>query len=632
MGAEERKVSDIGAEARDGLLFFLSSTPLFRGLDPQALNGLIDEVSYHRLLAGQLLFREGDPGDSLYIVKSGWLRVFVGGEAAGPPEVISELGRGEFVGEMALLTGDPRSASVGAVRDTELVRLSRSGFERLIELYPSTMLQMLRELAQRLQRGLHHRARAAAFRTIAIIPVGETPAPDAFIGEFASRLGGFGRVAMVTRRDAVECVGDQTPEAERFNYSDGAVGVWLDRLERENRFVVYVGGEAPDPWTRCCVRQADRILYVARSDADAAASGVAELVRARSEVLGPPRRDLALLHEDDSPPERTERWLSHVPADLHHHVRRGRPADVDRLVRILVGKASGLVLSGGGARGFAHLGVIRALEELGVPVDVVGGTSIGAVIAGLMAMGLDAREIHARVFDALTPPERLNDYTLPVYSLMRCRAIERRLSDAFQARRIEDLWLAYFCVSTDMTDVAMRVHREGLLSHAVRASIAVPGLYPPAIENGHVLIDGAVMNNLPAGVMRDLFGGRIVGVDVGAGHLQAVPKDVREFPSPYAALLNRLMFRRRRLARFPNIFQTIMGSVVTGNVYLQELSGTKVDFMLRPDLPGYKLTDWRLAREIADRSYIWAKPSIELWLNAGRGSAGDGALQATAPP
>lgn len=610
-------MSATGTPTRDDLLSFLSSTPLFQGLGPDALESLLGEVSARRLLAGEILFRRGDPGEGLYVVRSGWLRVFLNGEAGAPPKILCEIGKGEFVGEMALVTGAPRSASVGAVRDCDLVRLSREGFERLIEQHPRTMLQMLRELVQRMQKGAYRPVRATAFRTVAVIPVTRGAATAGFLEALRAQLDALGRAVVVRRGDAEEASGDETPEGEKFTRADGSVGVWLDRLEHGNRFVVYVADDPDESWTRCCVRQADRILYLAEAGAPADAAATAAAQERRSEVLGSPRRDLVLFHDGASAPRDTGRWLGLVPADLHHHVRRGRPADMERLVRILAGRANGLVLSGGGARGFAHLGVLRALEECGTPVDVVGGTSIGAVIAGLAAKGLNAAEIHAACIEALTPASALNDYTLPVYSLMRCRAIERRLAQAFGELKIEDLWLTYFCVSTDMTEVSMRVHREGPLAKAIRASIAVPGLYPPVIEEGHVLVDGAVMNNMPASVMRSLVDGVIIGVDVGAAHMQAVPRDTAEFPSPYATLWRRVLSRPARAAHFPNIFQTLIGSVVASNANVQEMGSKNVDFLLRPDIPGYNLTDWRQAADIAERGYAWARPAVEAWM-AGR--------------
>lgn len=610
-------MSTNGAPSRDELLSFLASTPLFHGLDPIVLEGLLGEISHRRLLAGELLFRRGDAEDGLYVVMSGWLRVFSDSTSEDAPKILVELGRGEFVGEMALITGAPRSANVGAVRDCELVRLSREGFERLIEQFPRTMLRMLRALVHRMQTASQRPRHATAFRTIAVIPIGRDPAILDFIDKLCACLGGHGATTFVKQRDAERISGERTPESERFTHADGSISVWCDRLERDNRFVGYVADDGvPSAWTRCCIRQADRVLFIAKAGEAPDASAAALALAHRSEVLGPPRRDLVLLQDDGQAPHDTERWLRNVPADLHHNVRPNRPADLERLVRILVGRATGLVLSGGGARGFAHLGVLRALEEFGIPVDAVGGTSIGAVIAGLTAMGLNAAETNARCIDALTPASALNDYTLPIFSFMRCRAIEKRLAHAFGDHRIEDLWLTYFCVSTDMTDVSMRVHRRGRLSQAVRASISVPGLYPPAIDQGHVLIDGAVMNNLPAGVMREVCEGRIIGVDVGAGHVKAVSKELKEFPSPYAVLWNRLTFRREEFAELPNIIQTIMESVVASGDYHQKLSAADVDLMLRPDIPGYKLTDWRRAAEIAERGYAWAKPAIETWLNA----------------
>ncbi len=182
------------------------------------------------------------------------------------------------------------------------------------------------------------------------------------------------------------------------------------------------------------------------------------------------------------------------PASPHHHLRG--PADYDRVVRLLTGRAVGLVLSGGGARGFAHLGVVRALREHGVPIDLVGGTSMGAILAAGVASEWSHEELVRRFKRCFVDTNPLSDYTLPLVSLVSGRKVSTLLRSELGDIDIEDLPLPYFCVSSNLTTGRMSVHQQGTLWRWLRASVAIPGVLPPVFQGGEVFVDGGAMNIL----------------------------------------------------------------------------------------------------------------------------------------
>ena len=202
-----------------------------------------------------------------------------------------------------------------------------------------------------------------------------------------------------------------------------------DDLEREHSLVIYEGDPIQGAWTDRCLRQADLVLLVA-DPADASAPG--DLERRAGEGRPSSSIELILLHKADEPPSSTIEWLRHRSAVGHHHVHSGRADSYERLARFVTGTARGLVLSGGGARGFAHIGVIKALREAAITVDVIGGSSMGAIIAAQYASGFDVDamiELNRRSFSG----SDLSDLTVPAIALRKARSTVRR--SAIDVRR-----------------------------------------------------------------------------------------------------------------------------------------------------------------------------------------------------
>ena len=269
--------------------------------------------------------------------------------------------------------------------------------------------------------------------------------------------------------------------------------------------VVFYRGDAPDsPWTHLCLRQADRIFLLARADQPlaAGAAGSAGLQGARQRPAGiaaaasrrrQRRAAGAFLAAQRAVPNPI---IICAPA-----IRR----DVARLARFIAGRAVGLVLAGGGARGFAHIGIIKALKEAGVPFDQSGRHLDGRHHrrrpgAGMGRGGNDRAD--ARRCSSTDNP--LNDFTLPLIALVRGKKVSAMLREHFGDVRIEELPHALLLRSPPTSPPgASMIHRDGMLWRALRASVALPGILPPVTHHGHLLVDGGVMNNLPVDVMRE---------------------------------------------------------------------------------------------------------------------------------
>ena len=257
-----------------------------------------------------------------------------------------------------------------------------------------------------------------------------------------------------------------------------------------------------------------------------------------------------------------------------------------RLARILTGQSVGLVLSGGGARAYAHVGAIRALRERGVPIDFVGGVSMGAIIAAGLAMGWPDDELERRIREAFVETSPLDDIAFPILAMTHGLKVNDRLAHHFKDTEIADLWLPFFCLSSNLTTGAYHMHKRGLLRAALRASIALPGILPPATDQNDVLVDGAVMKNFPADVMRASQLGPIVGVDVTTSGRSITADDVAR-PSSVWRWLASGQWRRG-----PPIVSVLMRSATISTSRDLAAAHEATDLLVTPDVSKVEIRDF----------------------------------------
>jgi len=570
---------------------WLGRTELLAGAETAALEALERELMWESFPGGEVLVRQGDAGECMWFVVRGRLRVSTR-QADGVAHAVGEIGAGECVGEMALLSKAPRAATVKVVRDAELLRLPRSAFDRLVGAHPEAMLRLSRAIVGRLQRTLGARPTQFAERTVALLAAEPGVPLAAFAEVLSAELSRMARTALL----------DGTAETRQTVASGGSAP----------EVVVLVCDATRTSWTTRCLRQADDLVVVARADGDVRPGPLEQEALAAAG-----RREagchLVLLQSPERTPRGTKAWLAARPGVHHHHVRPGRVADHARLARLLSGRAIGLALSGGGARGFAHIGVLRALHEAGVPVDVIAGTSMGAMIAAVHALG-HAPDVILDRCRAWTRERPWGDYTLPLASIVRGRRVRRALANLLGNAQIEDLWLPYACITSNLTRATADAHTEGPLVHLVLASNSVPGLAPPVYHLGDVHVDGGVMDNLPVGVLRKMGAGRVIAVDVGAELRVTAPTELDECPSGWALLWDRL---RRRPWRAPPVFVSLTRAFTLASDERAQAAGRDADLTLRPPLDRYASSDFKHIDSIAEIGFRHASEHVAEW-TAGR--------------
>jgi predicted acylesterase/phospholipase RssA/CRP-like cAMP-binding protein len=585
---------------------------LFDSADPAALAELQADAEWVSLRGGDILFRRGDPGNAAYTVLSGRLRVI--DDSAGE-RALNEIGAGEILGEMALLSAERRSATVLAVRDSLLARLPAAAFHRLIERQPAVLRRISALLGDRLR---HHNAitgpARAVVRTLAVVPTGAGTGAAEFARRLAEALALRGatlhldapRVDRALGRDGIARCAEHDPASRRLVQ-------WLNEQELAHRFVLYETDPAFSSWTERAVRQADHVVFVADAAATPEPGEAEQGLAARWRSARAPRRSLVLLRDAGAPtPRSTATFLAACEVDCHYHVSMDRAEDFARLARCLTGEGIGLVLGGGGARGFAHLGVLRALAEAEVPIDWVGGTSVGAIIAALVAQGLSPDEALARCREDFSS---LKDPTLPVVALLAGRRIRAKLERVFGAAAIEDLPLPYLCVSTNLSRAAQTVHERGPLVRAIRASIALPGVLPPVSLGEDLHVDGGLVNNLPIDVMAAKPEiGTVLAVDVSAEVEMRAPANRELAASGWRMLWERIHPGDAR-NELPSIMSLLTRSALVASVYWtrERRAAEAASLYLRIPVADLRLLAFERIDEIVARGYEAARGAIRSW-------------------
>lgn len=540
------------------------------GFDASEVAALEDGAEWYGVPGGTSLFEQGERSSDVFVLLAGRLGVLV--DRGLGPRLVHHTLPGEIVGEMAMISHEPRTATITALRDSEVLRIAGPLARRLLANSPPFMAFLLGQFSTRLKTTTVGEVWRVGVEAIAVVPIGDDPIDDATAQTIASGFAALRRPVLVVDRPEAEAVARSADDALRVDIARDRHGAWGQRA----------------------VRQADRVLFVARAGSrpDAlAAARVADLAR-----RGKPA-DLMLVNPATSAHAAGGRlWLDHFAPDQIFQVRRNDAADHRRVARLATGNAIGLVLAGGGARGFAHIGAMRALGEAGIPIDLVCGTSMGALVGGTAAFDVDLEEVKRKVHDSFVLNRPIGDYTLPLVSLARGRRMSALFAKHFGDADIVDCWRTFFCVSTNLSTGRAHLHREGPLRRALRASASLPGIVPPLVEGTDVLVDGGLMNNFPVDLMAALSRGRTIGIDIAAGAVFRA--DEPEIESRSIAWM--LGPGRHKV---PNILKLLMRSGLVASEPVCEANRRLADLLIQPDLGTIDLLSFARYDEAIEAGY-----------------------------
>lgn len=558
----------------------MKRTNLFQNISAAGRAFIEAEAASLQLAAGETLFRQGEKAEHIYFICSGSTGVYV----LSPTDEASLVGvlhAGETIGEMALLSGQPRSATVRAIRSSELLSLTSSQFEELLMRDPHLMRNLSLLLVERLQRTSLQKSPTIDAKTVSLV----AGTKDIDISEFAAAVS---QDAAQRRLNIIVLDEKNCPD---FPSS-------LGELESSHDLVLFNGqGSSPD-WVEKCMHHSDRIVVLADINAPEPLPLPADSLHLRNShnLL-----DVFLFHKS---PERKKgaarAWARHFPTNRIFHLRKDDPGDWNRFCRLVSRRGIGLVLSGGGARAYAHLGVLQAIAENEIPIDFIGGTSMGAIIAAGWANGWSLEELTNRIKTAFVSKTPLNDYQVPFKSLFKGSRVDNLLSENFGDLDIRDLWLPYYCVSTNLTTGRLHVAEQGLVREALRASVALPGVLPPFIHPEGVLVDGAAITNMPIDIMANRCHGPIIAVDV-ARNRTIHPDDV----NAYNALSLRQQISKPLIARL-----LMRAATITGE-RLDKSQINQADLVITPDMLGIEIYDWKNFDQAIELGYNAAQSALK---------------------
>ncbi|MCP5048383.1 MAG: cyclic nucleotide-binding domain-containing protein [bacterium] len=580
----------------------------FDPIDEPTLDYIESLFQWVHIKRGQVLYNKGDVGDQLYILINGLLHVIDEGKSS-PHRVLATIGRGKIVGEMAMLSDEIRSAAIHAARDCDLVKLSRSSFESISQQFPQIMMAITRILVDRLKNIGTERPPKKTALNFAVLPITPGVPASKFSQRLANAFSVYGSSILLTPKSLDNFMAKKgVSRISRNDPRDLGLRAYLAELESQYDFIIYQADSSHSVWTRRCITRVDQIILLADANSPPAISLIERQIEGDDHMTTTPRKIIALIHPDGSRiPERTAQWLDNRPIRGHHHIRWDHDADFGRLARILSNRAIGLVLGGGAAKGLAHIGVIRALEEAGIPIDMVGGASMGSIIGAHYAMGNNYEQMMAlckKLFIEINP---FSEYTIPLVSLTRGKKLERMGQLAYGDINVEDLWLNYFCVSSNLTTSQVKIHRRGLLWKAVRTSSSIPGVISPVLEDGEIYVDGGVINNLPGDVMRrqcDI----VIVVEVSPN--LGMTTRVNEIPSPWK-LLWRKIFPFKKAHKIPNIIDIMLSTVLTGSFIAANSVKMDADLSLTPPLDKIGFLDFKKMNKTAEIGYNYTHEILQ---------------------
>uniref|UniRef100_A0A8C6M528 lysophospholipase n=1 Tax=Nothobranchius furzeri TaxID=105023 RepID=A0A8C6M528_NOTFU len=608
--------------------------------------------------AGRAVYRQDDKSDSTFIVLSGRLRSVITKDN-GKKELAGEYGRGDLIGVVEALTHMNRATTVHAVRDSELAKLPEGALNSIKRRYPQVVTRLIHVLGQKIlgnmqqvngplagrSLSLHTPASkwdagnpVSNLSTVTILPVSEEVPLTTFTLELQHALSGIGPTLLLTS----DIIKQRLGSAALDSVHEYRLSSWLGQQEDIHRIVLYQSDSGLTPWTQRCIRQADCIIIVGLGEQEPT---VGELERMLESSAVRAQKQLVLLHrEDGPPPSGTAEWLNMRSwISRHHHLscprrvfsRRSLPklrelyqrvfekrpdrySDFSRLARILTGNSIALVLGGGGARGCSQVGVLRALNESGIPIDMVGGTSIGSFMGALYAEEKSSSRMRVRAREwamGMTSHfKKILDLTYPVTSMFSGASFNYSISSVFKDKQIEDLWLPYFNITTDITASSMRVHTDGSLWRYVRASMSLSGYLPPLCDpkDGHLLMDGGYINNLPADVARSMGAKVVIAIDVGSRNETSLT-NYGDCLSGWWLLWNRF----NPLAEKVKVLN--MAEIQTRLAYvccvrqLELVRDSDYCEYIRPPIDHYGTLDFSKFDEISEVGYQHGKTLFDLW-------------------
>ncbi|MDH3248660.1 MAG: cyclic nucleotide-binding domain-containing protein [Acidimicrobiia bacterium] len=594
---------------RRHMLAFLER--LLGHLEPDVIADFDREMEWIDISAGDTLFDLGEIADSGYFLISGRLQELAP-DIDGELNPSREIARDEIVGETGLFRGAQRTSKVVAARDSRLVKIGIDNFMTLINQHPAALVPVVTNLARRIPTSRQHNRQ----RTISVCVTADVDS-RLFASRLTDEMAALGSTAHLWSARVDTRLGRSgVAQSRRGEPGDSRVIELIHEHELDHTYLLCEADRAATEWTLRAARQADyAVAVIDPRPGDAARDTVTRFLDAASDRA---TKVVVVLHPIQvERPRGTRATVEAWEPDWIIQVRIGAAEDIGRMSRILAGHATALVLGGGGARGYAHIGVSRAMHELGIPVDLIGGSSIGSPLGALVAMETPVDQLTDVVHSHFSG---IVDYTIPIVSLAKGERLTTIIDGYMGSWDIEDLWRPFFCLSTNLTEATEVVHDSGNLARSIRASVAIPGVFPPVAFGEDLHVDAGVLNNLPGDIMRRRHPtSTIIAVDVAPSRGPRARGEPALSVSGWQALISAASKTKNE---HHGLATMLLRTMITASVRQRKRSVERgdIDLYLDLDLRGVSLLDFDSAPRVAPLGYEAAMPRLEAWLAERQGA------------
>jgi NTE family protein len=495
----------------------LARSPLFDGLESEALEAIEASMSRRQFEPRELLCRAGEAGDNLLLIVSGLARVLLPDPASGRLRTVAKLRRGDLVGEMSLVTDEPRTATVEAALPTTALELGRDDFASVLAGHPRILANLNRILSGKLAETTARVGDGASRGEAVALLIGAGAAP--FVTEIlaAAESASARSVTSIDARSSLE----------------GALAS-LDGLLADHATAVVIS-DAGEERLSLLAEAVDRAVAVVRDEKE-----LELLADALGGGPGEQRLEAILLTDSPDAGKKLRERPPTGTSVIRVATLEGDSVAAEELAwvgRHLTRTKLGLALGAGGAKGYAHVGVLQVLEEAGYTVDCVAGSSIGAIVGSWLALGMDCAAIDATMRHAFRPEivEQVFKLSLTGKST-GLETMENVLRETTEDKSFADLDIPLAVMAVDLNGQQAAPIRDGALWQALLAATALAGIFPPYEQNGQRLVDGLALVPVPTDAARELGADVVVSVNIISRQtLQAWPGELPPEEKPKGA-------------------------------------------------------------------------------------------------
>jgi NTE family protein len=563
----------------------VKATKIFSCLPDPAIEELVNRLETVEIPQGKLLFRQGDAPDGLFVVAKGKIVILVRGED-GVEKFVTDIHSGESMGEVGILTHEPRNVSAKGLEDSVLLKLSTEDFHQLCHQHSVVLHKTVELLSQRSKNLVKlFSARKLDRKHIVFCAANKDISMQKFMEKIRVHSAPLANIYIISDGDA---------DFKQQHTSAASIKKHISEAAQDYSQIFYFLELHDSLLAQAAMDVVDMLYVVAHGEGKIYLNQETLKRMHARELLYKSKPDLIVLHENSKTiPKEISAWLKLAKFSLHHHIRLEQDKDWARIMRFFCGQAVGLVLGGGGVRGWAHVGAIKALTEAGVPIDIIGGTSGGSIVAGFYALHETYEDCHQELHKLSVIARQsiiLRNITYPAVAWFSSKDYTAQIKKMFGRARIENLWVPFFCVTCNLSKSDQSMQVDGLLWKKIRASTAVPGIYPPVLMKGQMHLDGGIVNNLPVDLMRQWSPsiGTIIAVEL----IHNVKDDIKyQFPPVltfWSTLLTKLRLIHRDY-RFPGFIDMFLRALLVGSAVRQTENAKAADVLISPDLSDYSL-------------------------------------------